>query len=72
MTTPAICLGTRVRVKKSGRIGTVQFEAELVPPRTSTGARLGMYPIVAIEVVTDDGAVIWPLTAEDVEVLPCP
>ena len=72
MTAPAICLGTRVRLKKGGAIGTVQFEAELVPPATSTGARLGMLPIVAIEVVTDDGVIHWPLTATDVEVLPCP
>ena len=68
----AICLGQRVRVRKGGAIGTVTFETELVPPATSTGARLGMLPITAIEVETDDGAIHWPLTAEDVEVLPCP
>jgi hypothetical protein len=68
--TASICLGTRVRLKKSGALGTVQFEAELVPPATSTGARLVMYPIIAIEVETDDGVIHWPLTATDVEVLP--
>lgn len=72
MTAPALCLGQRVRLKKTGAVGTIQFEAELVPPATSTGARLGMLPIVAIEVVTDDGVIHWPLTATDVEVLPCP
>lgn len=66
----ALCLGARVRLKKGGAIGTVRFEAELVPPATSTGARLGMHPITAIEVETDDGAIHWPLTASDVEVLP--
>ena len=40
--TAAICLGTRVRLKKGGKLGTVQFEAELVPPATSTGAWAGM------------------------------
>lgn len=68
----APCLGQRVRIKKGGKVGTVVFETELVPPATSTGARLGMLPIIAIEVETDDGAIHWPLTAEDVEVLPCP
>lgn len=72
MTAPALCLGQRVRIRKTGALGTIQFECELVPPATSTGARLGMYPIVAIEVVTDDGVIHWPLTAADVEVLPCP
>jgi len=64
-----LCLGARVRIKKIGAIGTVQFEADIIPPAGSTSARLGMVPIIALEVVTDDGVVHWPLTADDVEVL---
>ena len=62
-----LCLGARVRIKKTGILGTVQFEAEVVPAAGSTGARLGMYPIIAIEIAGDDGAIYWPLTADDVE-----